>query len=372
MNFDLRPSSDYKSNCSELNADLYNLLDVLNYQGADWANINKLSPSMSKHLSDNFEYKGKLLNSSILCVTPIFNSISDWESLFFGDVQKLSQQCSLAPLNISPALQTEIKYHNKFYLNHIISTAKSSPLASLELGVSQEIISLLRKVTVEQKNNAMRFKFAMFQWRYQAKFLTTDGKEFSEIEWLTHLIHSSPAKLISMPTTSDLAKRYHSEAAYPLAEHLVRYGMRATIITTFLPNLHPAKVREMYKRLLSESSSCGKLPSSFSWYFLTERRRSHCSFFLLLYRLAQKSGLPHIHSLIAAYGWYLVFAPEDPIAIDRLGILVNAVQSGSGTVYAAACRGCTSNYLLCNTEDKQEFAQQFHCMACVKKKLQPA
>ena len=148
--------------------------------------------------------------------------------------------------------------------------------------------------------------------------------------------------------------------------------MRATIITTLLPNLHAAKIRGLYKRILSESSSCGKLPSSFTWYFSTERRRTHSSLYLLLYRLSLKAGLAHIHSVIAAYSWYLAIAPEDPMAIDRLGILVNTVQTGSGLMYVASCRGCTANYLLCNTEDKQEFAHNFHCEQCRRKQPRAA
>ncbi|WP_423710035.1 FlhC family transcriptional regulator [Undibacterium sp. WLX3042] len=99
-----------------------------------------------------------------------------------------------------------------------------------------------------------------------------------------------------------------------------------------------------------------------------ERRRTHSSFYLLLYRLAQRSGLEHIHSIIAAYSWYLALAPEDPMSINRLAILVATAQSGSGTVYVSACRSCTANYLLCNTDEKKEFAHSFHCEPCRKKR----
>lgn len=367
MDLSLKPSAEYRSTCFELNNDLFNLMDALNYQSQEWGRILQLSAANSRFLSTDFEYKSRLFNSPVLCVEPLLVDMTQWDTLFTGDVQKLAASFSLAPVNLSATIQTEIKYQNKFYLNHLISTARTSPLAMLELGVSFEIIQLLRRVTVEQKNNAMLFRLPLFKWRYPAPFIESSSKQFSELEWIAFLIHSTPAKLSSLPAVSDLAKRYHSEAAYPLAEHLVRFGMRATIISTLLPNLHTAKIREMYKRLLSESSSCGKLPSSFTWYFVSERRRAHSSFFLLLYRLAQRSGLAHIHSIIAAYGWYVTLAPEEPMAIDRLGILVNTVQSGSGMMYVAACRSCTANYLLCNTDDKQEFAQYFHCSACQKK-----
>ena len=158
-----------------------------------------------------------------------------------------------------------------------------------------------------------------------------------------------------------------SYTGYPLAEHLIRFNMRATIVSTLIPNLHTAKIRDMYKRLLGTSSSCGKLPESNAWFFLVERRRTHSSFFLLLYRLAARAGLAHLHSLIAAYGWYLTFT-HDPLPIDRLGTLVNTVQSGSGIVYTANCRSCAGSYLLCNADDRKEWSHTFHCEVCRKKR----
>ena len=370
MNSNLRltTTADHKSNAFELNLDFYSVMNTLNYSNSEWFSTLKLRSSTSTLLDKDHNLRYKLLNSPLLCVVPVLSSVSDWESLFSGDVKKLEQSFSLAPTNISDSLRTTIGYQNKTYLRYIIDTAKNSPLAMLELGVSFEVIQILRNVKVEGKNNASRFKLPLFKWRYENLQLPTNGDDLQENDWINYLIQSTPEKLSELPAVSELGKRYHSETAYPLAEQLVKFRMRATIITTLIPNLHEAKVRDMYQRILSDSSSCGKLPDSLPWYVNTERRRTHSSFFMLLYRLAYRAGLPNIHSIIAAYSWYLTIAPSDPIPIDRLGKLAIVVQSGSGSMFVAACRSCTANYLLCNTEDKQEFGTTFHCEPCRRKK----
>lgn len=186
------------------------------------------------------------------------------------------------------------------------------------------------------------------------------------------LIQTTPHPLKDLPAISNLGKTYHSDVGMQLARIFVRFEMRATIITSLMSNLHNGKIRDMYQEELSKSSSCGKLPYSESYYFMTERKRLHSSFFLLLYRLALKSGLDHIYCIAAAYAWYLVLAPEEPLAIDRMANLVNQVQSGSGKMHIAACRGCSGNFLLCNTNEKREYASTFHCTACEKKRLRAA
>ncbi|MEB0118729.1 FlhC family transcriptional regulator [Undibacterium sp. RTI2.2] len=87
----------------------------------------------------------------------------------------------------------------------------------------------------------------------------------------------------------------------------------------------------------------------------------------MLYRLAYDAGLPHIHSIIASYSWYTMLAGADPLPIDRMGVLVNGVQSGSGMMYVAACRKCKGNYLLSNTDEKKEFSHDYHCEACKRR-----
>ncbi|MEB0032969.1 hypothetical protein QN372_19660 [Undibacterium sp. RTI2.1] len=313
MDLLLTASPDYKSDCFELNSDLFNLMVAMDSENPKWYNIHKLSTTTINHLSRDFELKNQLLNSPILCVLPVLTKITEWNELFFGDITKLTNSFSLAPSSQNQQLGTEIKYQNKFYLNHLIHVAKNSPLAVLELGVSSEVISLLREVTVEQKNNAMRFKLPLFQWRFSTLSLpalppslslvrsststavesNTDGKlqskttaesgsgprsrtklgansddeSVSEIDWIHYLIRSSPLALDQLPKLSALGTTYRSETVYPLAEHLVRFKMRSTIITTLIPNLHNAKMREMYHRILGTSSSCGKLPSATGWYF---------------------------------------------------------------------------------------------------------
>jgi len=78
-----------------------------------------------------------------------------------------------------------------------------------------------------------------------------------------------------------------------------------------------------------------------------------------------QAGLDHIRS-VASYSWYLT-CTKDPLAIDRLGTLVNTVQSGSDVVFMASCRSCSGNYLLSNANEKKERARTFHCEACRKK-----
>lgn len=367
MDLLLKPPGQYAENAFELNCELYNLMESAAYLNEDFVSIQNLNKATSTVLQQNYELKYKLLKSPILCGVPILTSVREWDSLFAGNDIHLANSFSLAPTSISPQMSAEIKFINKNYINYLISASRTSPLAILELGIPFEVVSLLRGVTVEQKNNALRFKLPLFKWRYNNLGLNnTTGAKFGEMEWVTHLIHSTPMNLLSLNATSELGKRYHSEEFYPLAEHLVRYNMRATIITVFIPNLHKQKIREMYQRIVKLSSSCGKLPKSNGWFFATERRRAHSSLYILLYRLAMKSGLQHIQSMIASYSWYMMLCPEDPIAIDRLGLLINNVQSGSGTVYVASCRSCTSNYLLSNSEEKPEFAHSFRCEKCRK------
>ena len=366
----LETTSEARANAFELNLEFYNLMNQLNYANIEWVNMLKLTSTTSKILDKNFNLKAQLLNTTVLCVLPVFTSLQEWESLFYGDAKKLEKSFSLAPSNISDAMRISIQYQNKIYMRHIIDTARHSPMSMLEIGVNFDVIQMLQKVNVEEKNNASMFKLPLFKWRFSDLTLPSNGNsDFTENDWINYLIQSTPVKLSELPSISEIGKRYHSETAYPLAEHLVRFRMRATIITTLIPNLHEAKVRDMYKRILSDSSSCGKLPVSLQWYINTERRRTHSSLFMLLYRMAYRAGLPNIHSIIAAYSWYLSIAPSDPLPIDRLGNLAITVQSGSGLMFVAACRSCTANYLLCNSEDKQEFAQTFHCEPCRRRKL---
>lgn len=365
----LTQNQDYKSNCHELNSYMFDMMEALNYQSTAWPCVIKLNDKISKGLQRNYQYKQALLNSSILCVVPLMSSKLEWDQLLNGDVNRLQESFTEAPQNVSSSTAMEIKYLNKFYLKHIIDCARTSPIAALELGVSEEIIEILRGITVDQKNHAYQFKLPLFKWRYENTTIECEKVEFSELEWIMYLIKSTPINLLSLDQKSDIAKRYNSEHAYPYAEKLVEFGMRATIIHSLLPNMHPAKIRDLYMRTLNISSSCGKLPTSATWYFGSETRRTHSSFIVLLYRLAYRAGLQHIPAIIAAYSWYKTMVSENLLPIDRTGFLINSAQSGSGTVYVAACRDCKANYLLCNTADRNEFSLNYHCPVCAKKNI---
>lgn len=388
MDTTLVVTPNYRSTCFDVNSDLFDLMDALVSQDQRWKDFFKLTPQISAFLAFNFEFKRRLLSTTMLCVIPSINSVNDWDCLFNGDTAKLNHLFVFSP-SVNQQLATEIKYQNKFYLRHLIQVARTQPLAAIDLGIPPAIIELLRNITATQQNNAARLIGPLFTFRYTdaffAPYLLAEKPlrnvksnkppktvNFNELHFLDFLIQTSPLPLSSMPNTSNIGHRYHNEVSYPLAEHLVRFQMRATIISSFLPEMHEAKLRDMYQRINHESSVCGKLPSSVNWHFESETRRSNSSFFILLYRFALVGGNDHIHSIIAAYSWYRDLIKVDPMSLNRLGILANTLQSGGGDVFVGACRTCRSNYLLCNTDDKREFSNNFHCVSCAKKIKQAA
>jgi hypothetical protein len=336
----------------------------------EWATTLQISPKDIQIFQRNPDVLDDLFSVPFLFVDPAIRTYSEWSQLLTGDAAKLSSFVNPeAPKTVRPDITNSIVHANRHYLKHLCTVCFSDPIVSATLNLPPDVIELLGKADYRQLANAQGFTTPLFRWRYRSDQFWVAAKRGKLDRQMVahHLMQHSKYRLHNLPATSSVVQHTHAETAYTLAGELIMQGMRGSVLSPLFPQMRPAKIRELTRRLTGGSTRSGKFPTATDWYFANERRRLHSTFYLWLYRHAVLTGLRHIEAIVAAYSLYQLTLKDDLIDIDRMPKLITTVQSGSGEIYAAPCRICGTGYILSNQAGKNELRSTFRCPVCAAK-----
>jgi hypothetical protein len=312
--------------------------------------------------------KATLMNMPFMALSPVLDDPRDWETFVDGAMisSNLAAHASAMP-RLDPITSRDMYHYNLSYVQLLKDVLHMNILAVPLLGISAALAAYLKQLPMARLEKALgSIEFPIFRWRFE------DPNFWMEYSagWLTeetvahYLMRTSPARSGSLPYKdiwTDLRLERTEKEAF--ARMMMAQGCRAsTAIDLF--NLNPNKARLAYKEIHGVSSPCGCRPNSLTWYVDNSVHRLQATVYVWLYRnaLDNKGNIPQ--ALIATNDIMAkMFGKNLVITADRANHLTRSMAMDS-RLTVAACRSCSTDYVLSNGEGKIELAKDFSCPGC--------
>jgi Flagellar transcriptional activator (FlhC) len=309
-----------------------------------------------------------LMNMPFLAMGPTLQEPRDWQTFIEGapssfEVDKL---CASMPM-LDNVTSRDIFHYNRTYIQLLKDVLYMSVIAAPILGISHDLAVYLRDLPIARLEAAIgAIKFPLFRWRFN------DSNFWSEYAsgWLTsesvahYLMQTSTLRTSDLPykdVWTDLRLERNDRELF--ARVMMKQGCRASTATALF-NINPTKARTTYRELHGVSSPCGCNPSSLTWYVEQPTSRLQATVYIWLYRSALAAGANIPQALIAANDLMTkMFGGRLLITADRGNHLTRSMATDS-RLTTAACRSCSTHYVLSNGEGKIELAKDFVCPGC--------
>ncbi len=319
---------------------------------------------------ENVDLRTLVFDKAALAFSPIFEHLEFWENLAKNNHKPCYDQFELYDVDKEIDSSVGTKWANRAYL-HFLRDRANNPLAPLQLGVPQEICDFLLKITPVEVSNITNFGYPLYKFRFTESFFDfvknyAGDSELIGARYLHALMEHCPVTLKEYSKTITI-QQYRSEDGYPLVKVLLDIGMRVAVASTLFPNLHAARIRRLYKEIYNKRSPSGQMPTAVEWYFNTERRRVHTTFFQFLLSLTYSNFDEAIPALIYAYRAYEEIAIDPILEIDRTPLLMNLNTNANRLVNLKTCPHCGTVYLTCATDSKFEHGK-YYCIGCAPPK----
>ncbi|MEM5370960.1 hypothetical protein V4C53_33675 [Paraburkholderia azotifigens] len=312
--------------------------------------------------------KATLMNMPFMALAPVLDDPRDWESFVDGVMssQKVEALTEAMP-RLDQITSRDIYHYNQAYVQLIKDVLHMNMLAVPLLGVSIELANYLRQLPMARLEKAIgSIRFPLFRWRFEdPNFWMEYAAGWVTEETVAHyLMRTSPVRTDTLPYKhiwTDLRLEREDKEIY--ARLMMAQGCRAsTAIDLF--NLNPNKARTTYKDIHGVSSPCGCRANSLPWYVDNAVRRLQATVYVWLYRNGLAAGGNIPQSLISANDITAkMFGKNLMITADRANHLTRSMAMDS-RLTIAACRGCSTDYVLSNSEGKIELAKDFSCPGC--------
>ena len=312
--------------------------------------------------------KATLMNMPFVSLAPVLENPRDWETFVDGAMfsQKVEQLTAEMP-RVDTLTNRDIYHYNQSYVQLLKDVLHMSLVAVPLLGISTELAAYLRDLPMARLENAIgAIKFPLFRWRFNdPNFWMEYGAGWLTEESVAHyLMSTSPLRASALPykhAWTDL--RIERTEKELFARLMMAQGCRASTATNLF-SLNRTKARTAYKEIHGVSSPCGCNPTSLTWYVEQSVHRLQASVYVWLYRSAlhNKGNIPQ--ALIAANDIVArMFGKNLLITADRANHLTRSMALDS-RLTIAACRGCSTDYVLSNGEEKIELSKDFSCPGC--------
>ncbi|EIM96712.1 hypothetical protein WQE_32861 [Paraburkholderia hospita] len=331
-------------------------------------NVFALSLQDMETFEKHIGAKATLMSMPFMALAPVLDDPRDWASFVDGVMfsQKLEHLTEAMP-RVDPITSRDIYHYNQAYVQLIKDVLHMNLVAVPLLGVSAELAAYLKELPMARLEKAIgSIRFPLFRWRFEdPNFWVEYAAGWITEEAVAHyLMRTSPVRTDTLPYKqiwTDLRLERVDKEAF--ARLMMAQGCRAsTAIDLF--NLNPNKARTTYKEIHGVSSPCGCRPNSLTWYVDNAVHRLQATVYVWLYRngLANGGNIPQ--ALIAANDISAkMFGKNLLITADRANHLTRSMAMDS-RLTIAACRSCSTDYVLSNSEGKIELAKDFSCPGC--------
>ncbi|MFL9912002.1 FlhC family transcriptional regulator [Paraburkholderia sp. RL17-337-BIB-A] len=331
-------------------------------------NVLGLSLDDMETFKQQIRPKATLMNMPFLALAPVLDDPRDWETFVDGAIfsQKIEKLTAEMP-RVDQITSRDIFHYNHAYLQLLKDVLHMNLIAVPLLGISTELAAYLRNLPMARLENAIgAIRFPLFRWRFDdPNFWMEYGAGWLTEETVAHyLMRTSPLSAATLPYKSawtDLRLERSEKEIF--ARMMMAQGCRASTATNLF-NLNPTKARTTYKEIHGVSSPCGCNPSSLTWYVDQSVHRLQASVYAWLYRSALHNDGNIPQALIAANDIMAkMFGKNLLITADRANHLTRSMAMDS-RLTMAACRSCSTDYVLSNGEGKIELAKDFSCPGC--------
>ncbi|CAJ0726709.1 FlhC family transcriptional regulator [Ralstonia insidiosa] len=351
----------------------------INYQLADFmgtcmlrhrevAPVFGVRPEELAMLAQNAAGQRQLMGTPFLVVTPMFKNVEDWRSLIKKTTPTLAIDKVKAEFgNLDPSLKMSLFHQNKDYVWMVVDLLHSTPVAAQLLGMPQDLADYL--VTVSQHELELAIfgaNFPMFRWRFENPmfWLEYSANLISE-ETICHHVMNAGDSRAPRPLQRERWGNFRVGRAQMerYTEALIGLRCRASSVASMFPGT-AATARALYRQIHGESSPCGLMPSSSSWYVESVSSRIQSTTLIWLYWSALAARANEPEAFITALDTVgRLFGDAARLTPDRAFHLARSVSTGSD-LSMSSCRTCSTHYLTCNTTPKIELAASFYCPSC--------
>ncbi|MCK4118384.1 FlhC family transcriptional regulator [Ralstonia nicotianae] len=317
----------------------------------------------------------QLMGTPFLVASPMLTDIEDWRCLLNKTTPTIAVdtvRAQFADLDFN--LTMSLFHQNKDYIWTVVDLLHTSPVAAQILGMPQALADYLLTVSQHELELAvLGAGFPMFRWRFDAPMFWIEfGANRICDESICHHVMAGARGKTPPPARRERWGQFRVGRAQMerYTEALVRLRCRASCIATMFPGTG-AMARVLYREINGESSPCGLMPSSASWYVESVSNRIQSTTLVWLYWSALAARANEPEAFIAALDMVgRLFGHSARLTPDRSFHLARSISTASD-LSMSSCRSCSTQYVICNTAPKVELTATFVCPSCSGVMAQP-
>lgn len=366
---------------SERNLEVFNLEaikvldDILNQHPA-FSKLFNLDGKQTKTLLDRHRQLTMLVTCPFSLFTPALPDVASWQSLAktWASETILSMR-DQAPKDVALVQVYQIRHLNQLYIHLIREYSTNTILAPAIFGMSRDLVNYVGNLSAGAEVALLQNigSIPLFKWRLSdqaGRFWFDHATEGLTRESIAHfLMLSSPddVRTGNLPRNAKwnpygLKKTVIEDCM----DALMAYGLRASTASEIL-NRTKTEARHRFKEIHGRSSTCGSSPNDVSWVIGSPKNRVHATFFVWLYRNAavgnEHAYLPFLASLNLYEKMYGSTAESQYLTVDRAYNLVRSMSFDT-SLNVGPCKKCSTHYLLANSTEKIEIADNYACPVC--------
>lgn len=390
----MQPDIDFKrvryafiEKSSERNLEIFNIetikvLDTVLHLYPEYESLTGLSSTRTQALLDRTRQLSLLVTTPFNLFSPVFNDIKSWEALVSNwpsdSVIAVKDQ---APRHVGTAQSYQIRHANQLYLHLIREFAANYALAHVIFGMSRDVLTFLGNLSASNEIDLLSNigPVPFFKWRMNAPRFwfdhSTEALTTAEIAYF--IMQSSPPenRISNLSRKADWdAYSFKKAVVEDYMDALLAYGFRAATVSTIMRRTS-TEVRNRFKNINGRSSTCGSKPQMLPWITAAAPNRLRATFFTYLYRNANTEGSRAYLPFLATLNLYTKMFGEleeslptpKRFSADRAYNMLKMMASDS-SMTVGACKRCGTEYLLSNSADKIELADNFSCSFCTQRR----